>query len=151
MPASSSSSAAASSTTIGTVVSKFLNEYVNNTPKRLKIVDCYLTYVLLTGVMQFVNCCLVGTFPFNAFLSGFISCVGSFILAVCLRLQVCTLFSPQLENRTVNYQLPCIAPIPRQVNPKNKSQFSGISPERAFADFIFAHILLHLVVINFIG
>ena len=91
MPASSSSSAAASSTTIGTVVSKFLNEYVNNTPKRLKIVDCYLTYVLLTGVMQFVYCCLVGTFPFNAFLSGFISCVGSFILAVCLRLQVCTL------------------------------------------------------------
>merc|ERR1712038_1584129 len=113
MPASSSSSAAVSS--------KFLNEYVNNTPKRLKIVDCYLTYVLLTGVMQFVYCCLVGTFPFNAFLSGFISCVGSFILAVCLRLQV---------------------------NPKNKTQFSGISPERAFADFIFAHILLHLVVIN---
>ena len=38
--------------------------------------------------LQFVYCCLVGTFPFNAFLSGFISCVGSFVLGVCLRLQV---------------------------------------------------------------
>ena len=38
-----------------------------------------------------------------------------------------------------------------QVNPQNKSQFEGISPERAFADFVFAHIILHLVVMNFIG
>ena len=33
-------------------------------------------YILITGVIQFVYCCLVGTFPFNSFLSGFISCVG---------------------------------------------------------------------------
>lgn len=38
-----------------------------------------------------------------------------------------------------------------QVNPQNKVQFSKISPERGFADFIFAHVILHLVVINFIG
>ena len=38
-----------------------------------------------------------------------------------------------------------------QVNPANKSQFCGISAERGFADFIFAHIVLHLIVINFIG
>merc|ERR1712018_468119 len=101
-----------------------VHNYMKSTPQKLKLIDAYLLYILLTGVMQFVYCCMVGTFPFNAFLSGFISCVTSFILAVCLRLQV---------------------------NPKNKSQFSGISPERAFADFIFAHILLHLVVINFIG
>merc|ERR1711953_163146 len=111
-------------TTLSNVVTKFLNEYSINTPTKLKIIDAYLTYVFLTGVIQFVYCCLVGTFPFNAFLSGFISCVGSFILGVCLRLQV---------------------------NPQNKSQFEGISPERAFADFVFAHIILHLVVMNFIG
>merc|ERR1711953_1282198 len=111
-------------TTLSNVVTKFLNEYSNHTPTQLKIIDAYLTYVFLTGVIQFVYCCLVGTFPFNAFLSGFISCVGSFILGVCLRLQV---------------------------NPQNKSQFESISPERAFADFLFAHIILHLVVMNFIG
>ena len=49
------------------------------------------------GVIQFVYCCLVGTFPFNAFLSGFISCVGSFVLAVCLRLQVRVRF-PDLQE-----------------------------------------------------
>ena len=35
---------------------------------------------MLTGIVQFVYCCLVGTFPFNSFLSGFISAVASFIL-----------------------------------------------------------------------
>ncbi|CAG7653020.1 unnamed protein product [Allacma fusca] len=110
--------------TVGSVVQKFLTEYGNQTPKKLKIVDAYLVYILLTGVVQFAYCCLVGTFPFNSFLSGFISSVGSFVLAVCLRIQV---------------------------NPENKSLFSGISQERAFADFIFAHLLLHLVVMNFLG
>lgn len=38
-----------------------------------------------------------------------------------------------------------------QVNDDNKSEFSHISPERAFADFLFAHAVLHLVVANFLG
>lgn len=63
------------------VVGKFKDEYINTTPKKLKIIDAYLLYIFLTGVIQFLYCCLVGTFPFNSFLSGFISCVSSFILA----------------------------------------------------------------------
>ncbi|EDV31169.1 uncharacterized protein Dana_GF14682 [Drosophila ananassae] len=109
---------------LSSVVSKFYNDYVQNTPKKLKLVDIYLGYILLTGIIQFVYCCLVGTFPFNSFLSGFISTVSCFVLAVCLRLQA---------------------------NPQNKTVFAGISPERGFADFIFAHVILHLVVMNFIG
>ena len=66
---------------IGSVVGKFYNEYISSTSKQIKLIDAYLLYILLTGVMEFVYCCLVGTFPFNSFLSGFISCVGSFILA----------------------------------------------------------------------
>eukprot|EP00794_Sanderia_malayensis_P018946 gene18946-20852_t len=107
-----------------TVLHKLYDEYNGKTPKKLKIVDSYLFYILLTGIIQFGYCCLVGTFPFNSFLSGFISSVGSFILAVCLRIQT---------------------------NPRNKADFRGLSPERAFADFIFAHVILHLVVMNFIG
>jgi hypothetical protein len=38
-----------------------------------------------------------------------------------------------------------------QTNPVNGTDFKGISPERAFADFIFASVVLHLVVMNFIG
>lgn len=63
------------------VLKKFYDEYMTSTSKRLKIVDAYLVYILLTGVIQFVYCALVGTFPFNSFLSGFISTVGSFVLA----------------------------------------------------------------------
>uniref|UniRef100_A0A671MTS7 Dolichyl-diphosphooligosaccharide--protein glycosyltransferase subunit DAD1 n=1 Tax=Sinocyclocheilus anshuiensis TaxID=1608454 RepID=A0A671MTS7_9TELE len=38
-----------------------------------------------------------------------------------------------------------------QINPQNKRDFLTISPERAFADFLFAHTVLHLVVVNFVG
>ncbi|XP_069044919.1 dolichyl-diphosphooligosaccharide--protein glycosyltransferase subunit DAD1 [Lepisosteus oculatus] len=112
------------SNSVLSVISRFLDEYSSSTLNRLKVVDAYLLYILLTGALQFLYCLLVGTFPFNSFLSGFISCVGSFILGVCLRIQI---------------------------NPQNKGDFLGISPERAFADFLFAHTVLHLVVINFIG
>ena len=66
---------------IGTVIGKFYNEYMQSTSKKIKLIDSYLFYIVLTGVVQFAYCCLVGTFPFNSFLSGFISCVGSFVLA----------------------------------------------------------------------
>ncbi|XP_061587230.1 dolichyl-diphosphooligosaccharide--protein glycosyltransferase subunit DAD1 [Cololabis saira] len=112
------------SNSVLSVISRFLEEYTGTTPNKLKVVDAYLLYILLTGAMQFLYCLLVGTFPFNSFLSGFISCVGSFILAVCLRIQI---------------------------NPQNKGDFLSISPERAFADFLFANTVLHLVVMNFIG
>jgi oligosaccharyltransferase complex subunit epsilon len=55
--------------------------YKTNTPQRLKIIDVYLVYVLLTGIVLFTYCTLVTTFPFNSFLAGFISTVGSFVLA----------------------------------------------------------------------
>lgn len=46
--------------------------------------NAYLLAVLLTGVFQLVYV-LVGTFPFNAFLAGFLSCVTSFVLGVSLK------------------------------------------------------------------
>lgn len=69
------------SASVVSVISRFLEEYLSTTPQRLKLLDAYLLYILLTGALQFGYCLLVGTFPFNSFLSGFISCVGSFILA----------------------------------------------------------------------
>ena len=133
--------------TLAGVVTKFYDEYNSSTPKKLKIIDAYLTYIFFTGVVQFVYCCLVGTFPFNAFLSGFISSVASFVLGVCLRLQVRT---PTTVTHHRHPPPQCNLLI-IQVNPANKAQFAGISHERAFADFIFAHVILHLIVMNFIG
>ena len=62
-------------------LSKLYVDYQRTTPKRLKIIDAYMLYILITGILQFIYCLMVGTFPFNAFLAGFISCVASFVLA----------------------------------------------------------------------
>jgi oligosaccharyltransferase complex subunit epsilon len=79
---------------------------------------------MVSGVVQFLYCILVTNFPFNAFLAGFASNVGQFVLTASLRLQV---------------------------NPENKLEFKQVSPERAFADFVLGSIVLHFFVYNFLG
>jgi oligosaccharyltransferase complex subunit epsilon len=44
--------------------------YVDGTPARLKFVDAFLAFLVLSGVLQFAYCVLVTNFPFNAFLAG---------------------------------------------------------------------------------
>lgn len=123
------------------ILRKLNSEYQTTTPKKLKLIDAYLVYVLLTGIVQFAYCLLVGTFPFNSFLSGFISTVGCFVLA---GMNKNSIFFDKL------YGFSFSASLRIQLNKANQSTFN-VSPERAFADFVFAHIILHLVVVNFIG
>ncbi|NXN57116.1 DAD1 glycosyltransferase, partial [Rynchops niger] len=109
---------------VGSVVRRFLAEYGSGTPSRLKVLDAYLLYVLLTGALQLGwaapgRPCFPPCLPFVIPDFSFFLCH-----AVCLRIQI---------------------------NPQNKGEFQGISPERAFADFLFANTILHLVVINFVG
>jgi len=79
---------------------------------------------MLSGIAQFLYMVLITDFPFNAFLAGFSSSVGQFVLAASLR---------------------------SQVNPENKAEFKEVSPERAFADFALGSIVLHFFVFNFLG
>ncbi|KAF9359041.1 hypothetical protein BGX26_000292 [Mortierella sp. AD094] len=109
---------------VQSAIKTLLSSYVKDTPKSLKLIDSYMVYVLLTGIIQFVYVCIAGTFPNNAFLAGFISTVAAFVLAANLRIQT---------------------------NPKNASQFPTTSPERAFADFIACNIVVHFAVANFLG
>ena len=81
------------------VIGKFYDEYMNSTPKKLKIIDAYLFYVMLTGIIQFLYCALVGTFPFNSFLSGFISCVGTFVIGG----ELCVNFCLRLKNKVSHH------------------------------------------------
>jgi oligosaccharyltransferase complex subunit epsilon len=55
--------------------------YMQNTASSLKIIDVYMAFIMISGIIQFVYVCAVGTFPYNAFLAGFISTVGSFVFA----------------------------------------------------------------------
>ncbi|KAJ0976061.1 hypothetical protein J5N97_018026 [Dioscorea zingiberensis] len=94
-----------------------------STPTNLKIIDLYVVFAVMTALIQVVYMGMVGSFPFNSFLSGVLSCVGTAVLAVCLRIQV---------------------------NKDNK-EFKDLPPERAFADFILCNLVLHLVIMNFLG
>lgn len=62
------------------VLRELFTSYKDETPQKLKLIDGYLGYVMATGMIQFLYCCLVGTFPFNSFLAGFISTVACFVL-----------------------------------------------------------------------
>jgi len=44
-----------------------------------------------------------------------------------------------------------IASLRIQSNPANKPEFASVSPERAFADFVFCSVILHLFCTNFIN
>ena len=163
-PVATSTSKPASQGTSSAPPNAFLtlwNAYQKQTPARLKLIDSYLVFIMLSGIIQFVYCILLTNFPFNAFLAGyglkslftfchaddgpcssFSSCVGQFVLTASLR---------------------------SQVNPANSDEFREVSPERyafpailslllnltannrAFGDFALGSIVLHFFVYNFLG
>jgi oligosaccharyltransferase complex subunit epsilon len=47
--------------------------YNDQTTDRLKFIDTFLFFLMLSGIAQFLYCVLVTDYPFNAFLAG---CVG---------------------------------------------------------------------------
>ncbi|KZT41127.1 defender against death DAD protein [Sistotremastrum suecicum HHB10207 ss-3] len=118
------SSNSVSPTAASNALDSLWRSYVDTTPSRLKLIDAFLVFIMLSGAIQFVYCVLVTNFPFNAFLAGFSSSVGQFVLTASLR---------------------------SQVNPQNREQFKEVSPERAFADFALGSIVLHFFVFNFLG
>lgn len=78
MAKASASTAAAGG--VGAILADFRVKYTQHTPPKIKLIDGFLAYVLATGVLQFIYCALVGTFPFNSFLAGFVCTVGVFVL-----------------------------------------------------------------------
>ncbi|CAN6166304.1 unnamed protein product, partial [Urochloa humidicola] len=51
------------------------------TPTNLKIIDLYVICAVATALIQVAYMGLVGSFPFNSFLSGVLSCIGTAVLA----------------------------------------------------------------------
>jgi oligosaccharyltransferase complex subunit epsilon len=114
-------------------VSTTYRTYISTLTPRLQLIDLFLAFLVLLGVLQFVYVVLVGNFPFNAFLGGFIACVGQFVLTVSLRLQYLN------QSRTPRAERAEDAP------------FDGLSPERALGDYVFASLILHFTVYHFIN
>ncbi|KAF2155743.1 defender against death DAD protein [Myriangium duriaei CBS 260.36] len=119
-----SSTSAANSQDASAILQSVYDRYVRTTPQRTKLVDAFLAFLVVVGVLQFVYCVIGGNYPFNAFLSGFSATVGQFVLTVSLR---------------------------TQTDPGNKGEFKSISPERAFADYVLGSLILHFFCVNFIN
>lgn len=47
-----------------------VHSYKTNTPSKVKLIDSFLLFFLLSGVAQFAYCVLVTSFPYNAFLGA---------------------------------------------------------------------------------
>jgi hypothetical protein len=44
------------------VIPTLWSHYVDNTPQRIKLVDAFMMFLVVVGVIQFINCALLGTF-----------------------------------------------------------------------------------------
>jgi oligosaccharyltransferase complex subunit epsilon len=62
----------ATQSTATNAVETLWKAYNENTPDRLKFIDSFLLFLMLSGVVQFAYCVLVSSFPYNAFLSGYV-------------------------------------------------------------------------------
>jgi oligosaccharyltransferase complex subunit epsilon len=55
--------------------------YNEETSDRLKFVDSFLLFLMLSGIIQFVYCILVINYPFNAFLAGYVWALS--VVTIC--------------------------------------------------------------------
>lgn len=104
------------------IVREFRAKYASETDTRVKILDVGIVYVTLTLLVEFAYVLLVGTFPFNAFLSGFFSALTSLVLLLGVRTQVV-----------------------------HRKEFTWASSERSIAELLFCAVILHVGVMNFLG
>ena len=49
--------------------------YISETPSHFKLIDAFLLFLFVTGVLQFVYCVVLSDYPFNSFLAGFAATV----------------------------------------------------------------------------
>ena len=104
------------------IIDSIQSNYSRTTNTRIRLIDLLILSLSVLSAIQ-VAYVVVGqsSFPFNSFLSGLLSSIGSLVLTVAFRIQ--------LTNR----------------------KLFDIKPERAFADFLVAMAVLHMAVFNFLG
>ncbi|KAG7191348.1 Dolichyl-diphosphooligosaccharide-protein glycosyltransferase subunit dad1 [Scheffersomyces spartinae] len=121
------------------------NDYFHTLTPRLKLIDTFLAFLVALGILQFVYVVLIGNFPFNAFLGGFCSCVGQFVLTVSLRLHLKeSMLEENNESDTPDSKK-------SKSDEDNTIGLANVGVERTFADFLFASLILHFIVYHFIN
>ncbi|KAL7713301.1 Dolichyl-diphosphooligosaccharide--protein glycosyltransferase subunit OST2 [Entamoeba marina] len=69
------------------IISSLWKSYQSNTNGRVKVIDCFLAYQLLTAFLVLIYGFIFCHNPLNAFLAALFSCVGSFVFTMSLRLR----------------------------------------------------------------
>eukprot|EP01105_Mastigella_eilhardi_P005538 TRINITY_DN17224_c0_g1_i1.p2 TRINITY_DN17224_c0_g1~~TRINITY_DN17224_c0_g1_i1.p2 ORF type:complete len:111 (+),score=35.74 TRINITY_DN17224_c0_g1_i1:75-407(+) len=90
-------------------VPALVERYTKETPTKVKLVDAFLAYMVATAAVVALYFAVVTTFPFNSFVSAFTSCVGCFVLTVCLRIQIYSgVFAISHERAFADFLLCCL-------------------------------------------
>ncbi|KAF3586559.1 hypothetical protein F2Q69_00030373 [Brassica cretica] len=106
------------------------------TPTNLKIIDLYVVFAVFTALIQVAYMALVGSFPFNSSLEFSLVSGQQFLL----------------PKSTINIvSVIIISFLHCTFNPSCFKYLQDLAPERAFADFVLCNLVLHLVIINFLG
>ena len=123
------------------VYKKLIQSYQTKTPSRIKLLDAFLLFLFVTGVLQFIYCVLLSDYPFNSFLAGYVltftygsfsATVGQFVFALSLRMQIGTLADGKPRVPEGRY-------VP------------SLLTQSAFTEFLLASMVLHFFVVNFLG
>lgn len=89
---------------------------------------------------------LLGSFPFNSYLAALFTCIGGGVLAGVMPCLVGML----KYNCDQYYMFQYAGCLRMQLDTTNKD-FRALAPERAYADFILAHLVLLFIAWNYIG
>ena len=104
------------------LIQTFFENYKEANSQKLRLIDTFIAFSFLVFCVQMVYVFLNGLDPMNSFLSGIMACVGTCILLVCLRMHV----NPIIKLPTD-------------------------SPEKVYAEYLIASLILYFVCINFMG
>jgi oligosaccharyltransferase complex subunit epsilon len=115
--------------------SKLKTAYSSKTTPQVKALDGYLLFCFVTGMLQLAYCIATRGAYYQAFLGGFIACVGSFVLAGIIIFIICT-----NTNLLANVRLQVAA----------KDKLDQTVPARAVAEFVLGSIILNVLIANFI-
>jgi len=104
------------------ILNSFLGEYRSKTTRRVQMLDVFIIFAFVTSLLQYFYMARISDYPYNSYLSSVLASLGFGVLTVALRLQL--------------------------TNPR---EFGNLSPEAAFASYIFSNLVLFFAVVTFMG
>eukprot|EP01028_Stygiella_incarcerata_P013427 TRINITY_DN82299_c0_g1_i1.p2 TRINITY_DN82299_c0_g1~~TRINITY_DN82299_c0_g1_i1.p2 ORF type:complete len:129 (+),score=41.33 TRINITY_DN82299_c0_g1_i1:118-504(+) len=115
-------------------------KYVSTGSPRLHLLDLFSLFCFVVGLIQLVYCFLVGTFPFNSFLSGFFAAVGSGFLTIVFRRQM----SLNVARKSHKGE-------GEASKEQKEDALSTSSVEQSLMEYLFCEMVLFVCVWSFIG